>query len=114
MSQSKLALNMLFVSALAIGMAFSVQAGHHAEGEKIKGIKLSKVPDTVASPQLEEIIVKCAGIAKAGKNHCGANGHDCTGKGVTDFDPNEWIYVREEVCNATPGKIVGKKRIIEG
>lgn len=111
MSSMKFALNVLFISALSTG--FAAQAGHHGD-EEIKGKKLSKIPDTVQNPVVGEVIVKCAGIAAAGKNHCGANGHTCGGKATTDFDAEEWIYVREEVCNATPGKIVGKKRIIEG
>lgn len=55
-----------------------------------------------ASPEAWE---KCAGIAKAGKNDCGAlNGkHDCSGKAETDNDPNEWVYVPAGTCE----KIVG-------
>jgi uncharacterized membrane protein len=76
--------------------------------------KASSFPDTVSNPTAGEIIVKCAGIAKKGKNHCGANGHKCGGMAKADFDKNEWIYVRKEVCDSTPGKIVGKKKVIKG
>ena len=48
---------------------------------------------------------KCKGVAKAGMNDCGANGHGCAGQAETDGDPNEWIYVPEGTCE----KIVGGK-----
>lgn len=50
-----------------------------------------------------EKLAKCAGIAKAGKNDCGANAHDCSGKAKKDQDPEEWVYVPQGVCE----KIVG-------
>ena len=46
---------------------------------------------------------KCQGIAKAGQNDCGANGHSCAGQAAVDGDPNEWVYVPEGTCE----KIVG-------
>lgn len=46
---------------------------------------------------------KCKGIAKAGQNDCGANGHSCAGNAAQDADPNEWVYVPEGTCE----KIVG-------
>lgn len=105
--------NLLLTSALIAG-SMSATAS-----DSIKGKKASSFPDTVKNPQPGEIIVKCAGIAKKGKNHCGANGHACNGLSadnpkIKDFDKNEWIYVRKEVCDATPGRIVGKKRVTKG
>jgi uncharacterized membrane protein len=46
---------------------------------------------------------KCYGIAKAGKNDCGANGHSCAGQAVKDGDGKEWIKVPKGTCE----KIVG-------
>lgn len=46
---------------------------------------------------------KCLGVAKAGMNDCGANGHTCAGHAKTDADANEWVYVPEGSCE----KIVG-------
>jgi uncharacterized membrane protein len=48
---------------------------------------------------------KCAGIAKAGKNDCGAvNGsHSCAGQATVDNDDNEWVYLPKGTC----GKITG-------
>jgi len=59
------------------------------------------VPD---QPQFWE---KCGGIAKQGKNDCGAlNGkHGCSGMASADNDPNEWVYVPQGTC----AKIVGGK-----
>ncbi|MFK7827113.1 MAG: DUF2282 domain-containing protein [Oligoflexales bacterium] len=98
---------------------FSLTLSGAAFAEDIATKKASKFPDTVKNPTPGEIIVKCAGIAKKGKNHCGANGHSCNGQSakdpkIKDFDKNEWIYVRKEVCDATPGKIVGKKKVVKG
>ena len=103
----------LIVSLLTLGAAGMAQAA----GDKIATKKASTFPDTVKNPQPGEIIVKCAGIAKKGKNHCGANGHKCNGMSakdpnIKDFDKNEWIYVRKDVCDVTPGRIVGKKKVI--
>lgn len=55
--------------------------------------------------QAKEGFEKCAGIAKAGKNDCAANGHSCAGKAKKDGDPNEWLYVPTGTCD----KIVGGK-----
>lgn len=46
---------------------------------------------------------KCYGVAKAGKNDCGANGHSCAGQAVKDGDGKEWIKVPKGTCE----KIVG-------
>ncbi len=43
--------------------------------------------------------VKCFGVARAGLNDCGANGHDCSGKAVSDRDPREWVALPKDVCN---------------
>lgn len=48
-------------------------------------------------------VEKCAGVAKAKKNDCGANGHPCAGKAKKDNDPNEWIYTPAGVCDKIPG-----------
>ena len=50
---------------------------------------------------------KCAGIAKAGQNDCGANGHSCAGYAKVDGDANEWIFVPKGTC----AKIVGGKTL---
>ena len=97
----------------------STDSSTHSHSAKVGTKKASSFPSTVKNPVVGEIIVKCAGIVKKGQNHCGANGHDCTALSakdpkIKDFDPNEWIYVRKEVCEATPGKIIGQKKVIKG
>jgi len=51
---------------------------------------------------------KCAGIAKAGKNDCGAlNGsHSCAGQATVDNDDNEWVYVPQGTCEKLTGGTV--------
>lgn len=51
---------------------------------------------------------KCAGIAKAGKNDCGAlNGsHNCAGHATADNDENEWLYVPKGTCEKITGGVV--------
>lgn len=46
--------------------------------------------------------VKCKGVAFAGENDCGANGHGCGGQAEHHLDKNEWVYVKDE---ATCGKL---------
>ena len=48
---------------------------------------------------------KCAGIAKAGMNDCGAidGSHKCAGHASGDGMAAEWVYVPEGTCE----KIVG-------
>ena len=95
-------------------VASTLALGGVAHAGKMKTIPESRVPSTVKNPKAGEIIVKCAGIAAKEKNHCGANGHSCGGLAKKDFDKNEWIYVRPEVCDATPGTVVGKKKVVKG
>lgn len=60
-----------------------------------------------AVPDQPKFWEKCSGIAKQGKNDCGAlNGkHSCSGKAAVDSDANEWVYVPQGTC----AKIVGGK-----
>ena len=62
------------------------------------------VPDT---PKAWE---KCAGIAKAGKNDCGAldGKHGCAGQATVDNDDTEWVYVPEGTCAKITGGVVAK------
>lgn len=51
---------------------------------------------------------KCAGIAEAGKNDCGAlNGsHNCAGQATMDNDDSEWLYVPKGTCEKITGGVV--------
>ena len=48
---------------------------------------------------------KCAGIAKAGANDCGAldGSHGCAGQAKADNLPNEWVYVPSGTCDKITG-----------
>ncbi len=77
------------VASGLIGLALTAAAGTAAAG----------VPDAPANWE------KCAGIAKAGQNDCGATdgSHACAGQAKTDGSKTEWVYVPEGTCE----KIVG-------
>ncbi|RTR27658.1 DUF2282 domain-containing protein [Shewanella atlantica] len=51
---------------------------------------------------------KCAGIAKAGANDCGAldGSHGCAGQAKSDNLPNEWVYVPAGTCEKITGGVV--------
>lgn len=53
---------------------------------------------------------KCAGIAKAGKNDCGAldGSHGCAGKAKLDNMDTEWVYVPKGTCEKITGGVVVK------
>lgn len=61
----------------------------------------------LAVPDQPQNWEKCAGIAKAGQNDCGATdgSHACAGQAKKDASPTEWVYVPEGSCE----KIVGGK-----
>lgn len=55
---------------------------------------------------------KCAGIAKAGMNDCGAldGKHGCAAKATSDSSAQEWVYVPEGTCTKiTGGKVAAVK-----
>jgi len=54
---------------------------------------------------------KCAGVAKAGKNDCGAldGSHQCGGMSKEDNNPNEWVYVPKGTCEKIGGVVKGEK-----
>ena len=89
----KLAVDSAIAAIFSVGMLAATQA--------------QAVPD--APTEWE----KCAGIAKAGKNDCGANGHACGGYAKKDNDPNEWIYVPQGVCEKIAGAKVYKKKVVK-
>ncbi len=63
-----------------------------------------------AVPDQPENWEKCAGIAKAGKNDCGAldGSHGCAGQSKLDNSDNEWVYVPEGSCEKIVGGVVKK------
>ena len=53
---------------------------------------------------------KCAGIAKKGKNDCGAldGSHACAGQAAADNLAIEWVYVPKGTCEKITGGVVKK------
>lgn len=53
---------------------------------------------------------KCAGIAKAGKNDCGAldGSHSCAGQATGNNLKQEWVYVPQGTCDKITGGSVAK------
>lgn len=51
---------------------------------------------------------KCAGIAKAGKNDCGAldGKHECANLSTVDNAKTEWVYVAKGTCEKISGGTV--------
>ncbi len=49
---------------------------------------------------------KCYGIAKAGKNDCGAKdgSHACAGHAAEDDNANDWVYVPHGKCEEMGGQ----------
>jgi len=81
-------------------------AGIIALGAGIASGNVQAVPDQPAAWE------KCAGVALAGKNDCGAldGKHSCAGQASKDNDSNEWIYVAEGTCTKiTGGKVAAVK-----
>lgn len=55
---------------------------------------------------------KCAGIARAGANDCGAldGSHGCAGQSKADNLDTEWVYVPKGTCEKiTDGKVAAVK-----
>ncbi|WP_018691102.1 BufA1 family periplasmic bufferin-type metallophore [Algicola sagamiensis] len=53
---------------------------------------------------------KCAGVAKKGKNDCGAldGSHKCAGQAKDHNMDTEWVYVPKGTCDKLTGGMVKK------
>lgn len=65
---------------------------------------------SMAVPDQPKAWEKCAGIAKAGKNDCGAldGAHGCAGQAPEDNLDTEWVYVPKGTCEKITGGVVKK------
>lgn len=63
-----------------------------------------------AVPDAPKSWEKCAGVAKMGKNDCGAldGSHGCAGQAKEDGMKTEWVYVPAGTCDKLAGGIVAK------
>ena len=61
-----------------------------------------------AVPKQPESWEKCAGIARAGKNDCGAldGSHGCAAQAKDDNLDVEWVYVPQGSCEKITGGVV--------
>ncbi|MDC3332677.1 DUF2282 domain-containing protein [bacterium] len=68
------------------------------------------VPDSPAAWE------KCAGIARAGMNDCGAldGSHGCAGQAKTDNIDTEWVYVPQGSCEKITGGMVAAVKPAKG
>lgn len=89
MDKTKTLINSAVAGILATGAA--LMSGAHA-----------------AVPEAPKAWEKCAGVAKAGKNDCGAldGKHNCAGQATRDNDDNEWVYVPKGTCEKITGGTV--------
>lgn len=68
--------------------------------------------NAIAVPDQPQEWEKCSGIAKAGKNDCGAldGSHACGGQAKVDNGASEWVYVPKGTCEKiSGGKVSGIK-----
>lgn len=66
----------------------------------------------LAVPDQPEQWEKCAGIAKAGMNDCGAldGSHQCAGQATSSNSKHEWVYVPAGTCTKiTGGRVAAVK-----
>jgi uncharacterized membrane protein len=73
-------------------------------------LSLAGVESANAVPEGKE---KCYGIAEAGKNDCGANGHSCAGMAKMDKDHNEWKAVDKGTCEDMGGALEAADKAAE-
>lgn len=74
----------------------------------VAGILALGVTSTAqALPDAPKAWEKCAGVALAGKNDCGAldKSHACGGMATVDNSPNEWVYTPVGTCAKIGGKV---------
>ncbi len=98
-----------------------------SENSKLKSLAIASILTSVAGmaatgvqaavPDQPKAWEKCAGIAKAGKNDCGAldGSHSCAGQGdALDNSDNEWVYVPQGTCEKITGGKVAKVKPAKG
>lgn len=84
----------------------------HAALPGVLALAAIVVPSIVwAVPETPTTWEKCAGVAQAGKNDCGAldGSHQCAGQAKKDNDPNDWVYVPKGTCEKIGGAVKGEK-----
>ncbi|MEL6710782.1 MAG: DUF2282 domain-containing protein [Pseudomonadota bacterium] len=82
----------------------------------IAGIATLGASQAFAVPDNPKAWEKCAGIAKAGKNDCGAldGAHGCAGQAPRANMDTEWVYVPAGTCTKITGGVVAKVKPAKG
>ncbi|OES24444.1 BufA1 family periplasmic bufferin-type metallophore [Alteromonas macleodii] len=77
------------------------------------GVSLNAAASVPEQPKEWE---KCAGVAKAGKNDCGAidGSHGCAGMAKKDASKNDWVWVPAGTCEKIVGGEVKAKKPAKG
>lgn len=80
--------------AVAAGIALAIQAAPAWAGR-----------DSSQNTSDETRVVKCYGVAAAGKNDCATEAHGCAGQSKQANDPNSFILVPEGKCRELGGTV---------
>lgn len=82
----------------------------------IAGIATLGASQAFAVPDNPKAWEKCAGVAKAGRNDCGAldGAHSCAGQAPRDNLDTEWVYVPAGTCTKITGGVVAKIKPAKG
>lgn len=80
-----------------------------AAGLLAMGLAAHSVSAADAAKEASGKTEKCYGIAKSGKNDCGAKdgSHSCAGQAKTSGDANEWIALPVGLCDRIVGGVKG-------
>ena len=76
----------------------------------VLGLSVMSAGMVQAVPDNPKAWEKCAGVAKEGKNDCGAldGSHGCAGQAKADNLDIEWVYVPKGQCEKITGGVVAK------
>lgn len=82
----------------------------------IASATLLSAGNVLAVPDQPTAWEKCAGIAMAGKNDCGAldGSHVCAGQATETGSDQEWVYVPEGTCTKIDGGRVAATKPAKG
>lgn len=73
-------------------------------------LSLGVASSAIAVPDSPAAWEKCAGIARAGMNDCGAldGAHGCAGLAKADNIDTEWVYVPKGSCEKITGGVIAQ------
>jgi uncharacterized membrane protein len=79
-------------------------------------LSLGIATTAVAVPDSPAAWEKCAGVARAGMNDCGAldGSHGCAAQAEADNIDSEWVYVPKGSCEKITGGVVAAVKLAKG